>query len=153
MGYLLDRLDARNLANQIAVVRNERRQNWEQSPYALTDQAVDEQLFPAPHPYHASVIGSHTDIAAANLDDVRDFFQTYYVPNNATLAITGNFDPARAKELVEKYFATIARGADVPRARPGSAGSHGGEAPHAHRRRRALQTHDGLAHPRLVRPR
>ncbi|WP_019876971.1 M16 family metallopeptidase [Sporichthya polymorpha] len=115
MAYLLDCLDARNLANQIAVVRNERRQNWEQAPYALTYQAVNEILFPAPHPYHASIIGSHTDIASTQLDDVRDFFRTYYVPNNATLAITGNFDPARARELVEKYFGTIPRGADVPR--------------------------------------
>lgn len=115
MGFLLDRLDARSLATQIAVVRNERRQNWEQAPYALTDQAVPAILFPAPHPYHAAIIGSHTDIASTQLDDVRDFFRTYYVPNNATLAVTGNFDPDRAKELIEKYFATIPRGADVPR--------------------------------------
>ena len=115
MGYLLDRLDARNLATQIAVVRNERRQNWEQAPYALTDQAVAARLFPAPHPYHAAIIGSHTDIASTQLADVREFFRTYYVPNNATLAVTGNFDPDRAKALIEKYFASIPRGADVPR--------------------------------------
>ncbi|HUR74497.1 MAG TPA: pitrilysin family protein, partial [Sporichthya sp.] len=118
MGFLLDRLDARNLANQKAVVRNERRQNWEQSPYGLTYQAVYQELFPAGHPYHGDVIGSHTDIAASRLDDVRAFFRTYYVPNNATLAITGKFDPARARGMIERYFGTLPRGADVPAATP-----------------------------------
>lgn len=114
MGFLLDRLDARSLANQVAVVRNERRQNSEQAPYALTRLAIFEQLFPSSHPYFGDVIGSHADIQASELKDVREFFRTYYVPNNATLAIAGNFDPARARTLIEKYFGTLAGAAEPP---------------------------------------
>jgi zinc protease len=115
MGFLLDRLTAQSMYNQQEVVRNERRQNWEQTPYALSDQEMYAQLFPADHPYHADVIGSHTDIQAAKLDEVRAFFKTYYVPNNATLVVAGNFDPARATSWITKYFGPIAKGATPPK--------------------------------------
>jgi zinc protease len=115
MGFLLDRLDAQSLANQQEVVRNERRQNWEQAPYALSDQELYAQLFPASHPYHGDVIGSHTDIQNAKLDEVRAFFKTYYVPNNATLVVAGNFDPTRAQSWITKYFGPIAKGATPPK--------------------------------------
>jgi zinc protease len=115
MGFLLDRLDQTSLSNQQAVVRNERRENYDDAPYGLADEELYHRLFPAGHPYHAAIIGSHADIAAARLDDVRAFFRQYYVPNNASLAIVGDIDVARTRELVEKYFGTIARGADVPR--------------------------------------
>ena len=114
MAYLLDTLDAGQLANQQAVVRNERRQTTEQEPYGLTDEAVYASLFPPDHPYSGDVIGSHTEIQAATLDAVRAFFRTYYVPNNASLAIAGNFDPVRARAMVEKYFGTIPRGPEPP---------------------------------------
>ena len=115
MGFLLDRLDQESLSNQQAVVRNERRQNYDDPPYGLADEELYHRLFPAGHPYYASIIGSHADIQAARLDDVRAFFRQYYVPNNASLVIVGDIDVARTKTLVEKYFGTIPRGADVPR--------------------------------------
>ena len=115
MGFLLDRLDQASLSNQQAVVRNERRENYDDAAYGLADEELYHRLFPAGHPYHADIIGSHADIQAARLDDVRAFFRQYYVPNNASLVIVGDIDVARTKELVAKYFATVPRGADVPR--------------------------------------
>ena len=114
MGYLLDKLDAPQLANQQDVVRNERRQSVENRPYGIADEAVAQTLFPPDHPYYANVIGSHEDIQAAKLDDVKRFFKLYYAPNNASLAIVGDFDKAQAKALVAKYFGTLKRGAPVP---------------------------------------
>ena len=114
MGYLLDTLDAPQLANQQDVVRNERRQSVENRPYGIADEAVSQTLFPPDHPYYANVIGSHEDIQAAKLDDVKRFFKMYYTPNNASLAIVGDFDKAQAKALVAKYFGTLKRGAPVP---------------------------------------
>ena len=115
MGFLLDRLDQASLSNQQAVVRNERRQSYDDAPYGVADEELFKRLFPAGHPYHANIIGSHADIQAAGLDDVRAFFRQYYVPNNASLVIVGDIDVARTKDLVAKYFGTIPRGADVPR--------------------------------------
>ncbi|HEY3156363.1 MAG TPA: insulinase family protein, partial [Candidatus Eisenbacteria bacterium] len=114
MGFLLDRLDAASFANQQDVVRNERRQSVENAPYGLVEEELFHQLFPKNHPYYASVIGSHEDIQNAKVDDIRDFFKRYYVPNNATLVLAGDIDKAKAKALVTKYFATIPRGQDVP---------------------------------------
>jgi zinc protease len=114
MGYLLERVDQVALSNQQDVVREERRQSIENQPYGLADEAVTQALFPRGHPYHGNVIGSHGDIQAARLEDVRRFFSQYYVPNNASLAIVGDFDPEATKALVEKYFGTLKRGADVP---------------------------------------
>jgi zinc protease len=115
MGFLLETLDRAKLTNQRDVVRNERRQG-EGTPYALADEEVGHLLFPKTHPYYGNVIGSHADIEAARLNDVRDFFQHYYTPNNASVAIAGDFDRAKVKALVEKYFAPIPRGpaADKP---------------------------------------
>src|SRR5439155_1768038 len=102
MGYLLERVDDAALANQQDVVRNERRQSVENQPYGLAEEAVVQTLFPAGHPYYGSVIGSHADIQAAKLDDVRRFFKEYYAPNNASLAIVGDFDTAAMKPLIQK---------------------------------------------------
>ncbi len=115
MGFLLDKLNAVNLENQRDVVRNERRQNVESAPYGLVQEALFHQLFPLEHPYHASVIGSHADIEAARLSDVREFFQLHYAPNNASLAIVGDIDREGTKAKVEKYFAPIPAGPPVPR--------------------------------------
>ena len=114
MGYLLDKLDAAELANQQDVVRNERRQSVEQEPYGLAEEALVHDLFPDGHPYHANVMGSHADIQAAKLDDVKQFFKQYYVPNNASLAVVGDFDEDPTKALVEKYFGPLKRGAQPP---------------------------------------
>jgi len=115
MGYLLGTLDREKLANQRDVVRNERRQSVENAPYGLVEEGLFHELFPKTHPYYADVIGSHEDVEAARLDDVRNFFKQYYCPNNASLVISGDFEPAKAKTMVEKYFASIPRGADVPK--------------------------------------
>ncbi len=115
MGYLLDDLDQSKLANQQDVVRNERRQSFENEPYGIVNEAVFHTLFPKSHPYYADVIGSHADVQAAKLDDVKAFFKQYYTPNNASLAIVGDVDKTQVKTLVEKYFGTLKRGPDVPK--------------------------------------
>jgi len=120
MGYLLDKLDQASLSNQQDVVRNERRQSVENQPYGLADEALIQLMYPKGHPYYGMIIGSHEDIQAARLEDVKSFFKQYYAPNNASLAIVGDFEPAQAKALVTKYFGTLKRGAAVP---PIAAGS------------------------------
>jgi zinc protease len=115
MGYLLDVLDQKALANQRDVVRNERRQSLENQPYGVAEEALYQAMYPKGHPYHGVVIGSHADLEAAQLEDVQQFFRQYYTPNNASLAIVGDFDPAAARRLVEKYFGSLARGPEVPK--------------------------------------
>jgi zinc protease len=114
MGYLLEKVDEVSFANQQDVVRNERRQRTENQPYGMAEEAVWQTLFPKEHPYYAVVIGSHADIQAAKLDDVKRFFKQYYAPNNATLTLVGDFDPAQARALITKYFGTLKRGPVVP---------------------------------------
>ena len=112
MGFLLEGLDREKLTNQRDVVRNERRQG-EGTPYDLAGEKVYQLLFPKEHPYYADVIGSHADIEAARLNDVRDFFKQFYTPNNASLAVAGDFDSAKLKTLLTKYFGPIPRGPKV----------------------------------------
>ncbi len=109
MAFLLDGLDKTKLDTQKDVVRNERRQSVENTPYGKAEVRLVELLFPKPHPYFGAVIGSHEDLQAATLDDVKSFFRTFYVPANASLVIAGDFDPAQARVLVEKYFGPIPR--------------------------------------------
>ena len=113
MGYLLDTLTQDVLSNQQDVVRNERRQSAESRPYGIVNEAVFQNLYPKGHPYYANIIGSHADIQAAQLDDVKAFFKKYYAPNNATLVLVGDFDKASAKAMVEKYFGPLKRGPAV----------------------------------------
>src|SRR6184192_1816608 len=115
MGYLPDKLDQANLSNQQDVVRNERRQSMENAPYGIVEEGMFHLLYPKGHPYYGDVMGSHEDIQSAKLEDVRNFFRLYYAPNNASLAIVGDFQPAHAKALAEKYFGPLKRGEDVPR--------------------------------------
>ena len=122
MGYLLEKVNQAALSNQQDVVRNERRQSVENQPYGLAEETLVQTLFPKGHPYYGNVIGSHEDIQAVKLDDVNRFFRQYYAPNNASLAIVGDFDSTQTKKLVEKYFGTLRRGpavspieADTPR--------------------------------------
>ncbi len=115
MGFLLDKIDEAKLENQRDVVRNERRQSIEGQPYGLVQEELFHQLYAKDHPYYASVIGSHADIEAARLDHVREFFRLYYAPNNASLVIVGDIEPARTKALVEKYFGPIPAGDRVPK--------------------------------------
>jgi zinc protease len=113
MGFLLDALTKERLANQISVVQNERRQSYENRPYGLVREKMSAVLYPPEHPYHWPTIGSMEDIAAASVDDVKVFFRAYYTPNNASLCIAGDFDPAEAKRLVEKQFAGLPPGPPV----------------------------------------
>lgn len=115
LGYMIDEVDSVALANQQDVVRNERRQSFENRPYGIVDEALYQALFPPGHPYRAAVIGSHADIQSIKLDDVKAFARTYYRPNNATLVLAGDFDPAQAKKLVQKYFGSLQPGAPVPK--------------------------------------
>jgi zinc protease len=113
MGYLLDVLDQTALSNQQDVVRNERRQNYENRPYGIVEEGLFHQLFDKSHPYYAVVIGSHADIQNAKLADIKNFFTRYYGPNNASLVITGDIDKVKTRALVAKYFGNFKRGPDV----------------------------------------
>jgi zinc protease len=112
MGFLMEGLDRKLLANQRDVVRNERRQG-EGRPYAAANEAVAHLLYPKDHPYYGDVIGSHADIEAARIADIRDFHQQFYTPNNASIAIAGDFKPAELKALLTKYFGAIPAGPKV----------------------------------------
>ncbi len=117
MGFLLDAMTQEKLDNQREVVKNERRQTLETAPYGLAGEKLWQALFPAGHPYHGLVIGSMADLSAATLADVGGFFREWYAPANATLAIAGDFEPAEAKRLVERYFGSL-----PARPRPAAAG-------------------------------
>jgi zinc protease len=110
MGFLLDALTEEKLQTQKEVVKNERRQSTEASPYGIAHEKLWHALFPLPHPYHGEIIGSMEDLNAASVDDVKNFFRKWYAPSNATLAIVGDFDVAKTKALVEKYFGGLPSG-------------------------------------------
>jgi len=112
MGFLMEGLDRKLLTNQRDVVRNERRQG-EGRPYNVVQEEMAHQLFPKGHPYYGDVIGSHADIESARVADVRDFHQQFYTPNNASIAIAGDFDPVKLKALLTKYFGPIPQGPPV----------------------------------------
>jgi zinc protease len=118
MGYLLPAMSQKKLDNQRDVVRNERRQSYENRPYGLVHEIMLAALFPADHPYSWSTIGSMADLARASREDVAGFFRRYYNPANASLCIAGDFDPAEAKKLVEKYFAPLPAGPKVEKMKP-----------------------------------
>ncbi len=107
MGFLLPVLTQEKLDNQRDVVRNERRQNYEIRPYAVARKAVVEAVWPKEHPYYRLTIGSHEDLEAASLDDVRTFFDKWYAPNNATLCVSGSFDEDQVRGWIERYFGPI----------------------------------------------
>jgi zinc protease len=113
MGFLIEGLNRELLTNQRDVVRNERRQG-EGRPYYVAEEEMFHLLFPKGHPYYGVVIGSHADIESARIADVREFHQQYYTPNNASIAIAGDFDPVKLKALLTKYFGPIPKGPPVP---------------------------------------
>ena len=115
MGFLLPTMDLAKLNLQRDVVKNERRQRVDNQPYGRADETILAALYPKSHPYSWPVIGSMADLSAASLDDVKNFFRTYYAPNNATVVIAGDFDPAAVKKLVAQYFGPIPRGPAVKR--------------------------------------
>ena len=114
MGWLLPTMDQPKLDLQRDVVKNERRQSYDNVPYGRAFETILAALFPAGHPYSWPTIGSMTDLSAASLDDVKQFFRTYYAPNNATLAIAGDFNRDSVKTWVQRFFGEIPRGPDIP---------------------------------------
>jgi zinc protease len=114
MGYLLPALTEAKFENQRNVVLNERRQNYENRPYGFAAMAIVSALYPPDHPYHWLTIGAAEDLKAARLEDVRAFFQTYYRPRNASLAIAGDIDSTRALDMAAHYFGDIEAGPEKP---------------------------------------
>jgi zinc protease len=110
MGYLLPALTREKFENQRDVVLNERRQNYENRPYGLAGIVLAAALFPPDHPYHWLTIGSADDLRAASLDEVREFFATFYHPANASLTLAGDIDAATGFALADKYFGEIPAG-------------------------------------------
>ncbi|MBI2795198.1 MAG: insulinase family protein [Gemmatimonadetes bacterium] len=120
MGYLLPTMDQAKLDLQREVVKNERRQNYDNQPYGRSYETLLAAAYPAGHPYSWPTIGSMADLSAAALDDVKGFFRTYYAPNNASLVIAGDFRRDSALALVRRLFGGIPRGPTMP-ARPSPA--------------------------------
>lgn len=112
MGHLLGAVSQARLDEQRGVVQNEKRQG-ENQPYGVTRQILSEQTYPAGHPYSWTTIGSMEDLSAAKLDDVKEWFRTYYGPNNAVLVVAGDVNPQEVKAKVEKYFGDIRPGPPV----------------------------------------
>jgi zinc protease len=109
LAHLPDDMTRAKVDLQRDVVKNERRQSYENRPYGMESVIVFDRLFPIGHPYHHPVIGSHADLTAASVDDVKAFFRSNYVPANASLVIAGDFEVASAKQLVDKYFGVLPR--------------------------------------------
>ncbi len=115
MGFLLEALTQEKLDNQKDVVMNERRQRYDNQPYGLSWEIIFSNLFPKNHPYHWPTIGWMKDIERFELNDVRNFFKTYYSPNNASLVIGGDIEYDSVLELVKKYFEEIPKGETIPK--------------------------------------
>ncbi|HEX2093123.1 MAG TPA: pitrilysin family protein [Longimicrobiaceae bacterium] len=115
MGGLLETMTQKKLDLQREVVKNERRQSYENVPYGMFWETAYQALYPQGHPYSWTTIGSMADLSAATLEDVNNFFRTYYTPNNAVLAVVGDVDPERVRRLVERYFGWIPRGRELTR--------------------------------------
>ena len=115
MGFLLEALDGERLDVQRDVVKNERRQSYENRPYGMTRFQMQPHLFPAPHPYGWLTIGSPEDLDNADIEDVKGFYRRFYSPSNASLAIAGDFELGDAEKLVKKYFADLTPAAPVTR--------------------------------------
>ncbi len=113
LGWFINTVTDPVLAKEKQVVKNEKRQGVDNAPYGHTSHVIDKAFYPEDHPYNWQVIGSLDDLQNATLTDVKEFFRRWYVPNNVTLVVAGDFDPVQAKKLVEKYFNEIKRGEDI----------------------------------------
>lgn len=115
MGFFINTVTQGGMDREVDVVSNEKRQNYDSQPYGQTSIIMAKEMFPAGHPYSWTTIGEIPDLKSATIDDVKEFYGKFYVPNNATLVLTGDFDLNQAKELINKYFGEIKKGADVPK--------------------------------------
>ncbi len=113
LGWFINTVTDPVLAKEKQVVKNEKREGVDNNPYGHTSYVIDKALYPEDHPYNWQVIGSLDDLQNAKLDDVKEFFRRWYVPNNVTLVVAGDFDTVQAKKWVEKYFSEIKRGDDI----------------------------------------
>jgi zinc protease len=118
LGWFINTVTEPVLAKEKQVVKNEKRQSNDNRPYGHTSYVIDKNLYPADHPYNWQVIGSLEDLQAATLADVKEFFRKWYVPNNVTLVVSGDFDTEQAKEWVKKYFDEIPRGEEIEPLKP-----------------------------------
>ena len=114
MGFLLPALSQSKLDNQRDVVKNERRQRYENAPYGMAFIRTGELLYPEGHPYHWPTIGYMEDLSAASLDDVKGFFTQWYSPDNASLVVAGDVKASEVKRLATKYFADLPKGPARP---------------------------------------
>ncbi|MBA3853343.1 MAG: peptidase M16 [Gemmatimonas sp.] len=114
MGRLLPAMTQEKLDTQRDVVKNERRWSVDNQPYGTWWERLPALCFPPEHPFHHSLIGSMDDLSAASLEDVAEFFRTYYTPDNAVLSIVGDFEPQAALAMVERHFGGIPRGVGRP---------------------------------------
>jgi len=121
MGFLVDAMTPEKVDGQRDVVKNEKRQSYDNRPYGLAWENIYKNLYPEGHPYSWTTIGSMEDLSAASYDDVVEFFRTYYIPNNASITIAGDIDPKETLRLVEKWFGDIPSGKPVPPQNPASA--------------------------------
>lgn len=113
LGWFINTVTDAVLAKEKQVVKNEKRQSVDNNPYGHTSYVIDKALYPESHPYNWQVIGSLEDVQNATVPDVKEFFRRWYVPNNVTLVVAGDFDPVQAKKWVEKYFNEIKRGEEI----------------------------------------
>ena len=118
MGWMLPTMDSAKVDLQRDVVKNERRQGVDNQPYGKANETIIAMLYPKEHPYSWPVIGSMTDLSAASLEDVKDFFRRYYAPNNASIVVAGDVKADEVKALAQKYFGAIPRGPAIERAEP-----------------------------------
>ncbi len=107
MGFFINTVTEDTIAKEKQVVKNEKRQSYDNRPYGHTSTVIGEHLYPAGHPYSWQVIGSLADLDSATLDDVHQFHDAWYAPNNATLVVAGDFDVDRTMEWIERYFGEI----------------------------------------------
>jgi zinc protease len=118
MGYLINTVTPSSFQQQQNVVQNEKREGVDNMPYGFTDYVILKNLYPKEHPYSWDVIGEMEDLKNATLDDVREFHNKYYIPNNATLVVSGDYNPDSVKVLIEKYFGEIPAGQPVKNPEP-----------------------------------
>ncbi len=114
LGWFINTVTEEVLAKEKQVVKNEKRQSYDNAPYGHTHYVISKALFPTTHPYNWEVIGSLEDLDNATLADVKEFFRRWYVPNNVTLVVAGDFDTVQAKQWVIKYFDEIKKGEEIP---------------------------------------
>src|SRR6188768_93134 len=118
MGWLLPTMDSAKVDAQRDIVKNERRQSYENQPYGVAGDILPPAMYPKGHPYSWPVIGSMADLSAASLEDVKDFFRQYYAPNNAAIVVAGAVNTDSVRRIVRQYFSSIPRGPAITRPTP-----------------------------------